>query len=270
MSNNAQPSNFGDVSPRDIYLQPHSDDICFSLGAFAHKRHCGILLTVFAVSAYVPLRPGAARAAAETVTKTRQAEDKAFAEACGLSTEDLDLKDAALMGQQTSNQGWADENLQRIKSPLLDVLVGAPAEKSLQVRPWLFCPSGIGGHVDHVAVRMLVHQNYDVISQRYRIGFYEDLYYASSAAARMVGIGNLFHAMRDRKLHRHVFPLGDDVAKKVALIQLYSSQFLTLPQTLEQFTPALEPPNAPHEAIWSDEPAGPALRTDLDLCVETS
>ncbi len=268
MSNISQASGSPDASPRDIYLQPHSDDICFSLGAFAHRRRCGILLTVFARSAYLPFRPGAARPPAEWVTKTRIAEDKVFAEACGLSTDHLDLPDAALMGQRSTNLGWVNEDLQRIKAPLLHALLAAPLEQTLHSRPWLFCPSGIGGHVDHVAVRMLVQQNYDQLSQRYRIGFYEDLYYASSAPARNVGIINLFHGMPGAKLHRHVFPLGEFMSKKIALIQLYGSQFLTVPQTIEQFTPALEPPDAPHEAIWCDEPIGPRLQTENHLQAE--
>jgi LmbE family N-acetylglucosaminyl deacetylase len=260
MVQNAQKSGSVDARPSDVYLQPHSDDICFSLGAFAYQRHCGILLTVFPISGYVPLRPGATHPAAEWVTKTRIAEDTAFAEACGLNTRRLEFQDASRRGQQPFNLGWVDENLQRIKSPLLNALLIDPPDKPSQVRPWLFCPSGIGGHVDHVAIRMLVNQNYDQLSPRYRIGYYEDLHYASSAAARSMGINNLLQGMRGRQLHRYVFPLGEYVAKKLALIQLYKSQFLALPRSIEQFTPAVEPPTTPHEAIWSDEPAGPLLQ----------
>ena len=249
-----------DASSSDVYLQPHSDDICFSLGAFAYKRHCGILLTVFPISGYVQLRPGATRPAAEWVTKTRIAEDTAFAEACGLSTRRLGLQESSLMGHQPFDLGRVNENLQRIKSPLLDALLAAPLDKPSQARPWLFCPSGIGGHVDHIAVRMLTNQNYEQLSPRYRIGFYEDLHYASFAPARFAGLDNLFRAMRGRKLHRYVFPLEENVSRKLALIQLYSSQFLASHQSIEKFTPAVVLPNLPHEAIWSDDPEGPLFK----------
>src|SRR5262249_47796818 len=73
-----------DVSSSDVYLQPHSDDICFSLGAFAWRRYHGILLTAFPISGYVALDPDATRPSADWVTRTRIAEDRAFAEQCGL------------------------------------------------------------------------------------------------------------------------------------------------------------------------------------------
>ncbi len=182
------------------------------------------------------------------------AEDVAFATACGFENRLLELEDASELGQKPFNFRWVEENLQRIKSPLFDVLLEAPvAGNSSTTRPWLFCPTGIGGHVDHVAIRMLVNQNFDRLSQSYRIGFYEDLHYASSAAARSVGINNLLQEACGRNLRRYVFPLGEDVARKLALIQLYKSQFLIMPQSIEQYTPAVEPANPPHEAIWSDE-----------------
>lgn len=241
-------------SSSDIYLQPHSDDICFSLGAFAYRRHRGILLTVFPISTYVPLRPGATPPSREWVTKTRIAEDAAFAEACGLDNHLLELQDSSDLGRRAFDVSWLNENLQRIKSPLLDALLSG---KLSSVRPWLFCPTGIGGHVDHVAIRMLVNQNFDQLSQSYRIGCYEDLHYASSAAARSVGINNLLWEMRARNLRRYVFPLGDYEAKKLALIPFYKSQFLVVPHSIEQYTPAVEPTAPPHEAIWSDEPIEP-------------
>lgn len=248
-----------DACPWDTYLQPHSDDICFSLGGFAYQRHCGTLLTVLSVSAHVQGRRAAVAPTPDWVTKTRIAEDKAFAEACGLTTRFLGLQDALLLNRRIFSLGWVNENLQRIKSPLLDALFAVPADGASDVRPWLFCPIGIGGHVDHVAVRMLVNQHYDLLSSRYRIGFYEDLHYASSVAERSVGINNFLQERAGRQLHRYVFPLGKFVSKKLALIQLYNSQLAVMPRSIEGYTPAVELPNVAHEAIWSDQPGGPLL-----------
>ena len=140
-----------------IYLQPHSDDVCFSLGAFAYRRHCGILLTIFPISAYVALRRANTRRTAEWVTKVRIAEDRAFAEACGLNSQLLELRDAALFGHQPFDLGWVEENLQRIKLPVLNALLTPPPNMPLHGRPG-FCARGwnFSGHVDHVAIRMLV------------------------------------------------------------------------------------------------------------------
>jgi hypothetical protein len=51
------------------------------------------------------------------------AEDAAFAEACGLENRLLELEGASERGQYPFNSGWVRENLQRIESPLLDVLL---------------------------------------------------------------------------------------------------------------------------------------------------
>jgi hypothetical protein len=100
---------------------------------------------------------------------------------------------------------------------------------------------------------MLVNQNYDQLSAHYRIGFYEDLHYASSESARISGLDNLLRETQGRQLRRYDFPLNEYISKKIELIQIYKSQFLTLPNSIEQFTPAASVPNTPHEAIWCDE-----------------
>jgi LmbE family N-acetylglucosaminyl deacetylase len=266
---NRGQSGTTDASSSDIYLQPHSDDICFSLGALACRRHRGTLLTVFPIAIYVALPPGAQAPSTEWVTKTRLAEDRAFAQACGLDNRMLELPGASGLGQPNFGHAWLAENIERVRAPLLEVLTAARLGEASRVRPWLFCPSGIGGHVDHVAVRQVVIQDYARLAQCYRIGFYEDLHYASSAAARSIGINNLLHALPGRTLHRHVFPLGDDAANKLALIHLYRSQFLAPPRSIDEFTPAVAPPAPPHEAVWSDEKEGPALAPrNVDLAAE--
>ena len=251
-----------DASSFDIYLQPHSDDVCFSLGAFACKHRCGILFTVFSISAYMPnpqaaiypIKPlEAVHPSAEWITETRKNEDKAFAKACNLETKFLAIPGASVLRQEPFNLAWVKQNHQRIASPLLISLLTAAAGRPSDMRPWLFCPSGIGGHVDHAAIRMVVTQNYKLLSIFYRIGFYEDLHYASDTDARVAGIRILQSELQCKPLHRYAFPLAEHAAEKLSLIRIYSSQFLETPLSLNQFTPALDAPNVPHEAIWSAE-----------------
>jgi len=251
-----------DASPFDVYLQPHSDDICFSLGAFAHKHHCGILLTVLPISAFMP-NPGAAlhsstppespSPSSEWITNSRKNEDIAFAAACKLKCSFLEMPCASFLGHAPFDLAWINQNQRRIAAPLLDALVMAAADRPSRTRPWLFCPTGIGSHVDHVAIHRLINENFNLLSQYYRLGFYEDLHYASDAAARSKGIGILQEEMRYRGLRRHAFPFGERVAQKLSLIKIYSSQFPSFPQSIQQFTPAADVPHEPHEAIWSCE-----------------
>jgi LmbE family N-acetylglucosaminyl deacetylase len=236
----------------DVYIQPHSDDICFSLGGFAHSRQTGCLLTVFPISGYVPVPAGVARPSADWVTRTRIAEDRAFAQACGLRLRMLRMPCASLLGYGPFDLGRVDENLGRVETALVQAALALAVAPGGRQRPWLFCPSGIGGHVDHVTIRMAVTRNYGPLAHRYRIGFYEDLHYASNGESRRSGIDALLQAMPDRALHRLSFPLGAAEATKLALIRHYRSQFLHLPSAIGRFTPALEAPAAPHEAVWTE------------------
>jgi LmbE family N-acetylglucosaminyl deacetylase len=249
----AQPLN----SRWDVYLSPHSDDVCFSLGSLAHKRHGGVLLTVFPITAYVAVRLGESRPGSDQVTAIRMSEDIAFTTACGLRAEFLKAMGASLLGRRPFDLGFADDNAKRIEAPLIGLLLQLAAERGQGARPWLFCPSGIGGHVDHVAIRLVMAQHYDRLAPLYRLAFYEDLPYASQPRARLTGLAELLRGLHGRNLRRHAWPLADKAPIKLSLIRLYESQFLEPPLSLDSFTPAAGSSVAPHEAVWIEELAGP-------------
>ena len=249
----AQPLN----SRWDVYLSPHSDDVCFSLGSLAHKRHGGVLLTVFPITAYVAVRLGESRPGSDQVTAIRMSEDIAFTTACGLRAEFLKAMGASLLGRRPFDLGFANDNAKRIEAPLIGLLLQLAAERGQGARPWLFCPSGIGGHVDHVAIRLVMAQHYDRLAPLYRLAFYEDLPYASQPRARLTGLAELLRGLHGRNLRRHAWPLADKAPIKLSLIRLYESQFLEPPLSLDSFTPAAGSGVAPHEAVWIEELAGP-------------
>lgn len=239
----------------DVYLQPHSDDICFSLGALADARHGGRLLTVFPVAGYLARQPGAETPPVQQVTAIRLAEDQAFADHCGLETHTVDLAGASVLGHPSFDLGWVEENAARTRAPLIEALRAlAPAPP---LRPWLFCPGGIGDHVDHVAVLKVIVGHYDALKESYRIAFYEDLYYASDPFRRRAGLERLHQELRGRALMRHAFAVSGRVARKRELIALYRSQFVQVPATIVEFTPASGQPPAPHEAVWTEETEAP-------------
>lgn len=237
----------------DVYLAPHSDDICFSLGAFAYRRRAGILLTVFPISGYVAPRAGVPRPPPDQVTKIRMAEDRKFAAACGLQAWFLKAPCASAIGHGSFDLGWAEDNARRIETPLIQALMGFAAQGDPGTRSWLMCPSGIGSHVDHVALRLVVTRHFDTLSARYRLSFYEDLHYASDRQARQAGLDQLFQTLGDRKLSRQVLPLGDALEVKLRLLALYPSQFTELPRSIERFTPSVGTDTPPHEALWTTE-----------------
>ena len=247
-----------DPSPMDLYLAPHSDDIAFSLGALAHRRRAGTLLTILPRTGYVPTLPGQARPPVEQVTRMRMAEDARFAAASDLGLRFLDLACASALGHRSRDLGWVEQNTARIEPALMQALSGRGVRDAAGRRPWLFCPSGIGGHVDHVAIRLVVTRHRDVLGADFRLGFYEDLHYASDPAARWAGIAALMREWPGLPLRRHALPLRDGAARKLALIRLYESQLPEPPHSIGRFTPAAESTPEPHEAIWTAEPNAPA------------
>lgn len=203
------------------------------------------------------MAPGAAPPPIDQVTRTRKAEDEAFAAACGLRARFLNLRCATDLGHGSRDLTWADENADRIEPVLIKAVMNAAGHARGQ-RPWLFCPSGIGAHVDHVAIRLVVTRHLDRLGRHFRVAFYEDLHYASHPIVRGKGIAHLLQDLPRRSFQRHVLPLGEGIVAKLALIGLYASQFLDPPQSIASFTPAAATSLPPHEAIWTEEPAAPA------------
>jgi len=84
---------------------------------------------------------------------------------------------------------------------------------------------GIGGHVDHVTILRIVMKNYDALQAVYRIGFYEDLHYASNWRARVTGLAR-FRNLGARLTPKRFMHLIGDAQHKLKLINLYKSQFV--------------------------------------------
>jgi len=237
-----------------VFLQPHRDDICFSLGAFAARQRDCLMLTIFTVSAWVHPKQFKVRPSSDVITKMRMAEDQAFADDAGLSLHFMALPEAPLMGWRSRDLSRAIENYRRIEAPLLAQLMTVANDRVGADRPWLFCPATIGGHVDHAAVLFTVLANIKKLSTNFRIAFYEDLHYASRWRVRMAGLARFFAETSDIKLKRWIFPMDENgIKRKCALIAHYGSQIAQAPTNLGDYSPSTIPRTSPHEAIWTAE-----------------
>jgi LmbE family N-acetylglucosaminyl deacetylase len=246
----------GSASRLDLYLAPHTDDVCFSLGAWACARGAGQLLTVFPRSRYqVASALGAATASAD-VTRRRLAEDARFAQACGLTTRYLDLPDASARGEPPFEAAGTNALAGTITQPLRAALLGSLLGLAPRTKPLLACPAGIGGHVDHRAVCLAVIDQLPALENVYQVGFYEDLHYASDPGLRAQGLQALAAMLAPRVLQRITLRLDPaQQALKLQLVGLYASQMTPTLRGLAAFTPAAGPAVAPHEAIWMLQPA---------------
>jgi LmbE family N-acetylglucosaminyl deacetylase len=242
------------VSPFDVFISPHFDDVCFSLGALVAARGAGILLTVCSQSKHIEADTGTPPDPARWVrhvSALRRGEDATFAQLCGLRQECLDLPEASLRGRMPFDTSKAAEDWPMFEQATLGALTSFRQGGATNGRPWLFCPIGIGGHIDHVAVRTVVLHHWRDIAKHYRIGLYEDLHYASRRWPRLRGLASLQAAAPPVALTRYT--IAAKAAEKLALLRLYASQFDGLPDSLDRFTPAHARVSAPHEAIWTSE-----------------
>jgi LmbE family N-acetylglucosaminyl deacetylase len=266
------PLTFQNLSCRSIFLQPHPDDICFSLAGFASRQVNGLLVTVCSVTSWVHPEAVPARPSPEAVTELRKTEDQNFAVASGLSLHVLALPEAPLMDWKPFDASRTMENRRRLEGPILAELNQIAETEKAGDRPWLFCPVGIGGHIDHLAVRHTIVSHRADLSRRFRIAFYEDLHYASRFQVRMAGLARFFVKTRGMKLKRWVFPLDQaSIKAKLGLIGQYKSQMAKPPADLGDYSPATWSRTKPHEAIWTAEepPEGfrPVLQSELVECL---
>ena len=237
---------------QDLFLSPHSDDACFSLGRFAQQRGTGTLLTIFTTSRYRGDRIGTDIDGVRAITRTRFAEDARFADACGLRPQWLRFPDALMRGQRPFEIGPAQALSIEIADYVMRAVRANVLGLRLQPRPWLFCPMGIGGHVDHVALALLVLHELAALRMHFRVAFYEDLHYASDPVRRSEGLRRFRELCAGHKVERHALALGDTASQKakMKLVQLYESQLTPGIQAIGAYTPADAERPQPHEAVW--------------------
>ncbi len=234
-----------------LYLSPHHDDICFSLGHFA-GRYRGALVNLYTRSRYVAAAldlPADETARVEAVTRLRREEDLRFAQAAQLTRHDLDLPEPALLGRHSRDLTELDDEIATLSARLIPVLLdllpaGDPDAANL------FCPMGIGGHRNHVTTLLAIRAAYDTLRTRCSLFLYEDLHYASVAPVRDAGLQRAAQIFAGCQLAGSAVQLDPaESARKMQCIGLYASQHSTPPREAD-FTPASGLATGLHEIIW--------------------
>lgn len=233
----------------NIVLSPHYDDAAFSLGATLAAAGGGTLVNLFTRSAHRALAPAPMLPPPELVEEVsaeRGAEDAVFAARLGLRRIELGFGEPALSGLRIRDERGLAPSVAVLREPLAEVLRDMLGQGMPAV---LYCPAGIGGHVNHLATREVVIAMLAGFGAAVRVLFYEDLPYASRWRVRREGIAALRAALPGRRLVRRTMRVADRQAK-LALVNLYASQHVTPPTALKRFSPAALWPIGPHEAAW--------------------
>jgi len=242
-----------------IYLSPHNDDVCFSLAHHASLTG-GAMIVAFPVSNYAPGAaglPAAGEARVAAVTALRRAEDLRFAAAAGLAFYELSLTDPPVLGLDPFDVAGLKDEADRLSIELAPLLSRLMAEDSTGTRTQLYCPMGIGGHRNHLAMLTVVRRLADTLAPRCDLLLYEDLHYASVAAARRRGIERALRVFAGFAAAPQVEELDEAAAaRKLEWIGFYASQHLR-PPALADFTPASGLSDRPHEIVWRMTPPHP-------------
>lgn len=238
-----------------LYLSPHHDDVCFSLGHGA-SLNGGVLVNIFTRSAWVASPrdlPAERDARIAAISALRAGEDARFAASVGLERHDLGLAEPPLVGRDPFDVRELKQEVDLLSgslAPLVLRLLDAGGEGA---RPVLHCPMGIGGHRNHLSTLMAVRRLWPQLAGRCELRCYEDLHYASAAAARERGLAffaSLFDGWARTPLVTVLSP--EEAARKLERIGYYASQH-PRPPDMRQFTPASGLAAGPHEIEWQVE-----------------
>jgi hypothetical protein len=258
----------------NIFLSPHRDDACFSLGACMSGLRNGTLLNIFTKSRFIARfdwapddlvaklrasefeaeKRGASRRGAappewiDWVTALRASEDRAFAETLGLRILDLEFSEAPLRGQHPFEGKVVEEDSAQVEAVLTEAL--ARMMPSNGTRAWLMCPAGIGQHVDHLLVRGLILRRFRELRGAFRVGFYEDLHYASQSDERIDDLAQFLDATSGLGLMRVKLPFSHRPRRKLDLVRMYGSQLRLEEDQISRFSPATLLRSGLHEALW--------------------
>lgn len=230
---------------RIVVLSPHRDDACLSLGGLLKDIGHGLVINLFTRSLTIEQAP-VTSVTEDMVERIREHEDRKFIDLCHLDRFEFRLPEPPVEGRYEFDASHVETDVERLTQPLVVKLTEIGVSHRGE-RPVLFCPSGIGGHVNHLAVLETVLRSARTIACLFDLIFYEDLPYASRARRRLAGVARL-KRLAPLKLVRNVYV--PDWNEKKALVDVYFSQF---PKSLtrRRLRPFAPWPVQPHEAFWS-------------------
>src|SRR5438067_9936350 len=142
---------------RAVYLSPHHDDVCFSVGQLVRQLMCGAPVNIFSISKYtdeVLQLP----ADANLVSQIRDREDDEFALLCGLTKRNLNQLDSPMRDLDPFDVKDLSNDVEQLSELLRPFFASTvtPGARGL-----LFCPAGIGMHRDHLVTRNAIVKDYE-------------------------------------------------------------------------------------------------------------
>lgn len=198
-----------------MLLSPHHDDIAFSLGGMIAMYHTqGIsyyLVNIFNKTCYcLP------DFETKDINEQRNIEDDRFAKRFGLIKTNLGLSDSSVLGHTAHSETISSPS--DIRRPILIRELNSIFKHVEPDR--IFCPIGIGGHIDH---RMVKEVCLEMFRGSYNnLVFYEDLPYAYDCNPKH--IESIISKAIPLRLHAKCMDITSIWDVKEKSILLYESQ----------------------------------------------
>lgn len=223
-----------------LIISPHIDDAWFDLGGTINKwRQAGqqvLVIDVFSVQCWT--KNGISTAT--DITSIRKNEEALNAYRDQVQVEFLDLPESLIRGYNLNFPQVIDWS---VDCNTLDLMISLLRKKThLSTPNHIYFPLGIGGHVDHLITRELYVHLDKILNNGVKVGFYEDLPYASEHTLP-------FEFISQVKLTPVLKEI--DINHKLMGLRSYNSQVDERAiQKITNYAYTLENNGQPYERIW--------------------
>jgi LmbE family N-acetylglucosaminyl deacetylase len=225
-----------------IFISPHFDDICFSLGGLIRtlENERKIIINVFTISSYIRrISPrGGEEFRRRIISELRQKEDEEFCNRYNI---------------EQINLGFSDQSGGIAEKQFINVLRDRILEHASPHRDTLVFPMAIGNHIDHLQI----FEACCLLMKDYPQGefvLYEDLPYGHRMFGRYARIGELSSLMSALGLKNYLKILSpEDVLRKREDIMIYESQHVYKRPSkvrIERYFTKTSPFRRPQEGLW--------------------
>jgi hypothetical protein len=213
----------------NIFLSPHNDDICFSIGSLVHSLKSGHLINIFTISKYLinqNYKNKINNNAVKQITNIRNKEDIKFAKFCKLKRHDLKIKDTSVTGIGDCSKKKLKFQIALLEKKLIPLLFKLYDKDKINI---IYCPMAIGGHENHMSTLITMTKNFKIFEKKMNFLFYFDLPYSSNEKIRKMYFLE-FKMNTKKKKYLIQKKKVDNIKKKLLMLRFYKSQHLIYPE----------------------------------------
>jgi hypothetical protein len=236
-----------------IFISPHFDDVCFSLGCYLASHQNSRLINVFTRCNFIAnpeLQKDLGRGVEliNAVSQLRNLEDEGFSRAHSLERINLNLSEATVIGRHPFELSDIEKEIEEVGNALMRALTAVTLSCSSR-KLALYCPIGIGGHRNHLSVLLAILKHHSQLRKRFAIFFYEDLPYAAKDEIRKKGIAQFKMFFKDASFKKREYQLSNlEIEKKLEDLNFYLSQ--KVPQNGSDFINVHNEKTLAFESLW--------------------